>query len=70
MDGFGLVEPYGRLRQGVVEGVPDRAGRGHESSQSESFPEPHGGVLRARVAVEYEDVYYASNIAQSAAAHP
>lgn len=36
-DGFGFVQPYRRFRQGVVEGIRDRADVGHQSGQSEGF---------------------------------
>src|SRR5258706_1278721 len=44
-DAFGLVQPDGRLRQGVVIGIPDGPDRTGQPGQHEGLGEPDRGVL-------------------------
>jgi hypothetical protein len=50
-DALGPVQPDGRFREGVVEGVPDRPDRWDESLERQGLADPDRGVLRAGVGV-------------------
>ena len=48
---LGLVQAHGGLRQGVIQGIPDRANQRREPFEQEGLGEVHRGVLRPRVGV-------------------
>ena len=51
-DALSLVQPDRRLRQGVVQGIPDRADRGCQPGQQQGLGEPDRGVLRPGVGIK------------------